>query len=197
MSESGTKPVRAPSNATVARVHAPRHWRLFALFCAPLLIAAAAEACSSARSVAPAVADAGGDDREAGVDVASCPKDAPDAGTACPQPEGTTCAFGVCDGIYAVCTGGLWRQTPVTPVPSGFPEGVPSAGSACPVCFSADASFLYQQACATDASAARASCVGQKWQLVDDTCVVEAGMADSGDGGAGSNDGSSDADAAD
>lgn len=197
MFESGPKPLRARSNATVARVHAPRHWRFFALFCAALLIAVAAEACGATPSIAPAVTGDGGDDREAGVELASCPKDAPDAGTACPQPEGTTCAFGVCDGIYAVCTGGVWRQAPVTPVPSGCPEGVPSAGSTCPACFSADASCLYQQACATDASAARASCVGQKWQLVDDTCVVEAGTADGGDGAAGSNDASSDADAAD
>jgi hypothetical protein len=125
----------------------------------------------------------GGDGLDARGQVASCPTAAPDAGTACSQPEGTTCAFGACEGVYAVCSGGVWQKTPVTPVPSGCPEAIPSAGSACPVCFAADASCLYQQACATDASALRASCVGQSWQLTNETCVVEAGTDDGGDGG--------------
>ncbi len=176
-------------------LHALRHRRLFGLFCAALAIAAAAGACSSSAPTEPVPTGDGGDDLDGGTRLATCPKTAPVAGTVCTAPEGTTCAFGVCDGIYAVCTGGVWRPTPVTPVPSGFPEGVPSSGSPCPACFSADASHLYLQPCAADASAVRASCVSAKWELVDDTCVIEAGTSEGGsDAGV---DAMSDADAGD
>jgi len=169
-----------------ARLHALRHRRGLALFCAALAIAGvgvAAEACSSSSSPDPGITPEGGDDTTEGGLVTSCPKSAPDAGTACNAPEGTTCAFGVCDGVYIVCSGGVWQQAPITPVPSQFPEGVPSAGSACPACFSADASHLYQQPCATGGSAVRASCVGSVWQLTPDTCQIDAGPDATDDAG--------------
>ena len=165
-------------------VHAPRHKRAFGFLAAVLMAVGAAEACDSTTTPEPSQTADGGGDPGSDARVATCPKVPPDAGTACSQPEGTTCAFGVCDGVYAVCSGGVWLNTPTTPVPSGCPEGVPSAGSSCPVCFSADASCLYQQACATDASAVRASCVSLSWQLVDETCAIEAGTGDAGGDGA-------------
>jgi hypothetical protein len=50
-----------------------------------------------------------------------------------------------------------------------------------------------------DASAVRASCVASAWQLVDDTCVVEAGAGDAAGDAAGHavGDAGTDADAAD
>lgn len=148
------------------------------MFCGASAIAGVAAACSS--SSAPDTVTTG--DASDVVDAtglsATCPKTVPDAGAVCSQPEGTTCAFGLCDGVYAVCTGGAWRSAPVTPVPSGCPEGVPSAGSTCPECFSADASCLYLQACAMDASAVRARCVVQSWQLASETCPVDEAGTD-------------------
>jgi hypothetical protein len=111
--------------------------------------------------------------------VVACPKTLPDAGVLCALPQGTTCSFGnACDGLFATCSGGAWVVPAATPVPSGCPETMPEAGAACPDCFSADASCLYENGCAFDASATLAACLRGAWTMSSVACTVDAGTTE-------------------
>jgi hypothetical protein len=145
------------------------------------LVLSVAIACETTSTQSPtdgedASAQGGGDG------VIACPKTLPDAGVLCDLPQGTTCSFGAaCEGVLATCSGGAWIVASATLVPSGCPESMPEAGSACPDCFSTDASCLYEQGCALDASAVLASCLRGAWSMESVACAIDAGTG--GDAG--------------
>lgn len=130
-------------------------------------LAAAIGACTTEPATDAPNADAGIDD--SAVATAICPATAPDAGTPCTLPEGTTCDFGNCGTRLAQCTGGTWRfgsnPAPRPPCPAQPPD----IEAPCPECWPSDVTCVYgsQDCSAADASlnTSVASCVNRKWTL--------------------------------
>lgn len=105
---------------------------------------------------------------------AICPADAPSAGAVCTVPEGTTCAFGACDTLYARCVAGVWRLAQNGPGRPVCPAQPPAVGEACPACWPSGSSCLYGSVdcAAADASANRAvaTCAEGKWAIGFEPC---------------------------
>ncbi len=122
--------------------------------------------------------------------VGSCPAEAPQNGSPCAVPEGTTCAFGTCGG-FSRCTLGTWHVAATVP---GVvcPEARPAPGSPCPPCLPAGTVCRYNEACTEGAGVptARATCArpssgpGLVWALETNTCPEPDGGADGGRDGA-------------
>ena len=128
----------------------------------------------------------------------TCPAVAPDAGSSCALPTGTTCAFGQCGGVFFSCRSGVWNAAPVTPEPSVCPAAVPDAGMDCPACFYPDASCLYENGCSNNAGigAIRASCGASGWHLATVACTANI-IGDGGDPNDAADVATNDADASD
>ena len=153
-------------------------------------IAAALLACAAAAAVVSACADdattdappsdGGLDDRA--VATAICPARAPESGSRCVLPEGTTCDFGQCGKLLARCTTGFWRFGANADARPPCPAQPPEIASQCPECWPVETTCIYgsQDCSAEDASVntSIASCVDRRWALEVRAC------RDAGDAGA-------------
>ncbi len=124
-------------------------------------------ACTTATTTDTPSSDAG--EGDSAVATAVCPAAAPDAGTRCTLPEGTTCDFGSCGTRLAQCTGGTWRFGKNPPPRPPCPSQPPDIEAPCPECWPAEVTCIYGSVdcSAADASVntSVASCVNRKWTL--------------------------------
>lgn len=142
-------------------------------------LAAIATGCADDPLASPMRHDAGAPSSTLGDSV--CPRVAPDAGTGCDQPEGTTCAFGACGSSIAECTRGRWRYSGNPPPRPPCPQGFPASDSVCPPCWPSGVECTYgsNDCSAPDASAKTtvASCVDggagqpQRWAVRTFACA--------------------------
>jgi hypothetical protein len=156
------------------------------------VVATIAVACTDEAKLETARPDSGTPPAVVGDSV--CPDLAPDGGSECVLPEGTTCAFGACGSSIAECTRGVWQYSgnpaPAPPCPKDFP----ASESACPPCWPTNAECTYgsSDCSAPDASTNTtvASCSSASsteprvWRLRTFPCaIVDAGADVQGDAG--------------
>lgn len=145
------------------------HKRAALPIAAALVALAAAAACFEDGATDGIGTDAGLGD--SAIATAVCPAAAPDAGTRCTLPEGTTCGFGRCGTVLAECTGGVWLFGSNPPPAPVCPSEPPATEAPCPdpECWPADASCFYgsQDCTSPDASlnTSIAWCIDRRWTL--------------------------------
>jgi hypothetical protein len=115
--------------------------------------------------------------------VSVCPTPMPEPGTACTQPEGTTCVLTGCAEGLATCRGGVWARSIVAPEPFLCPEFLPKLGAECTKCWPTGLSCFYS--CDGDAgtSPRQADCrdngaAPSSWTLRDAVCPTTDASAD-------------------
>ena len=144
---------------------------------------AAGAACTD--SVAPNRPDGGfsAADDATPEPVSVCPTPMPEPGTACRQPDGTTCVLNGCADGLATCRAGVWTRSVVAPEPFLCPEFLPKLGAECTKCWPAGRSCFYS--CDGDAgtSPRQADCrdngsAPSSWTLRDAVCPTADASAD-------------------